>query len=455
MSTAPRPNILYIFTDQQHHRAMRCAGNPDVATPAVDRLAREGVRFENAYCAFPLCTPSRACMFSGLWPHQSGVVWNEQSMNLEAREHGLGNLLARAGYDSAYGGKWHIPWCSPMEAGHGFEYLNAFDDNRLAADTIAFLRRRRDRPFFAVASFDNPHNICEYGSGLPLPWGPIPQPAAADDSPTLPANHAAPPCEPACLATTHRRRDYAVDDWRRYLWTYYRLVEKVDAEVGRILDALDELDLARNTLVIFSSDHGDMAAAHGMWQKLPLYEESVHVPFIVRLPAAIPAGCTLPHLLNNGLDLYATICDYAGVAMPAGRSGHSVRPLVEAAATPSPALWPDEVISMTRLGSNGVQGRMIRTARYKYVAYESGAQREQLFDMNSDPGEMVNLAVSSRFRAVLQEHRDRLRRWCAAVGDNFGYHYTHPRVPFIVPGDEYAPDAGGLPDGVPMSEPPA
>jgi len=445
-------NILYVFTDQQYAGAMSCAGNDHLRTPAMDRLAAEGVRFANAYCAFPLCSPSRASMFSGLWPHQCGVRFNEQSMTPEARDGGIGNVLARAGYDCAYGGKWHIPWCSPMEDGHGFECINAFDDNRLAGDVIDFLKRGRDRPFFAVASFDNPHNICEYGQGRALAWGPVPTPESLADCPLPPPNHAPSPYEPPCVRTV-RRDDYSPDDWRRYLWAYYRLIEKVDAEIGRILDALDELGLTPNTLVVFSSDHGDMMGAHRMVHKMPLYEEATKVPFLARLPGVIEGGRTESRPISAGINLYPTICEFAGIALPRRMPGSSLRPLLAGDESVS---WPDQVISETRMGRNGVQGRMVRTARHKYIAYETGLHREQLFDLEADPGETVNLAPSSRYRDVLQEHRDRLRAWCGEVGDDFGYHYTHPRVPFMVPGDEYPADSGGLPEGFEQySQPPA
>ncbi len=443
-----QPNILYIFTDQQSASAMSCAGNTDLQTPAMDRLAREGVRFENAYCAFPLCGPSRASMFSGQWPHQCNARFNEHSMNEAARAAGLGNTLAAAGYDCGYGGKWHIPWASPMEEGHGFEYINAFDDFRLAEDSIRFMERERDKPFFLVASFDNPHGICEHIADRPLPWGPVPKPRSIAECPALPPNHPPSAYEPDAIR--HGRRDNTPDEWRLHRWNYYRIVEKVDADIGKILDAVDRLGLTENTLVVFSSDHGEMAGAHGRVQKLVFYEESACVPFILRLPGVIDADMVDTRLVNAGIDLMPTLCDFAGAPLPRPLPGHSLEPVL----TGGDASWPDEVISTTTATRGGVQGRMVRTARYKYVAYEQGRNREQLFDLDTDPGEMVNLAASARHSAVMQEHRGRLRVWCAAVDDDFGYHYTHPRVRHIVPGDEYPSDSGGLRDDMAAPHPP-
>jgi len=450
-----KPNILYVFTDQQSAAAMSCAGNGDLATPAMDRLAAQGVRFDNAYCTFPLCTPSRASMFTGLFPHEAGITFNEQSISPTVRPTGIGNLLKAAGYDCGYGGKWHIPWCAPMEDGHGFEYFNAFDDCRLAEDTLAYIRRPRQGPFFVVASFDNPHNICEVRENVPLSTGPLGAAPAVEECPLLPANFAPSPYEPACLDKTRSDR-YSPDDWRRYRWAYYRLVERVDTEIGKLLDGLDALGLADDTLVIFSSDHGELAGAHRLAAKLPLYDECSRVPMIVRVPGG-GAGSARPdrvdlRLISNGLDIYATICDYADVPMPPGRVGRSLRPVLE---DREPAVWHDHVVIETQLDRGGnVKGRAVRTDRYKYIAYSRGADREQLFDMQDDPGEMVNLAISSRHRDVLQRHRDRLRDWCVQTGDSFGFHYTRSRVPFIVPGDQYAPDTGGIPDTTPMLHPP-
>ncbi len=451
MTASQRPNILYVFTDQQSGSAMSCTGNPDVSTPAMDRLSAEGMRFDLAYCTYPVCTPSRASMFSGLWPHQCGITWNEQSMTTQARREGIGNLLAANGYDCVYAGKWHVPWCTPMEADHGFEVLNNFDDHTLADDMIAFLERPHDRPFFAVASFDDPHSVCEVCSGRPLPWGPLPVPDAIEDCPPLPANFAPPPYEPEPVAAMRNTRR-TPDDWRRYRYAYYRIVERVDARIGRILDALDRLGLADDTVVIFASDHGENQGAHQLQAKLTLNDESARVPLIFRWPGRIaPGRVDAIHPVSAGVDLYPTLCACAGVAMPGPRPGCDLLPLLEGR---EPRDQPEAVVTMTRARAGGTQGRMVRTARYKYIAYEAGDWREQLLDMQADPGEMVNLAACGKHRETLQRHRDLLRAWCRETGDDFGYHYTHPRVPFLVPGDEYAADSGGLPESVGRTHPP-
>jgi arylsulfatase A-like enzyme len=250
------------------------------------------------------------------------------------------------------------------------------------------------------------------------------------------------PFEPSALRARRRlgriytfTQDYTPEEWRRYRYDYYRLVEKVDREVGAILDALRETGLEGNTLVLFSSDHGDMCGAHQMIQKSVLYDESARVPFIVRPPgghASCPGAGRVDgaHLVSNGLDLVPTLCDYAGLDAPEVLAGRSLRALIEGRDVPG---WRDHLVLESRLDGIQCDGRMVRTERYKYVIYEWGRYREQLFDLQADPGEVVNLAVESRFGDVLEEHRRLLWSWCERTGDRFGHHYAHPEAPFILP----------------------
>ncbi len=434
-----RPNILFIMTDQQSADAMSCTGNPELSTPAFDALASEGTRFDQAYCTYPLCTPSRASMFAGRWPHEVGIRKNGQPVDAAYREQELGHLLTEAGYRCAYGGKWHIPEIAIPE-GHGFASICGFDDVGLPDRCRAFLERADDRPFFLVASFDNPHNICEWRRQQNVPWGPVGSPPRVEACPPLPANFAIPPFEPEAIRIISGSNPriypdarYTPEQWRRYRWGYNRLVEKVDAQIGEVLQALQDTGHREDTVVIVSSDHGDAQGTHHLVQKSFLYEASTHVPLIIRAPDA-RGGRVDRHLVSNGLDIYATICDFAGVPAPEGSHGASLRPLI-LGEDPD---WREYVVTETHWDAHRCDGRMVRTERYKYTAYTWGAYREQLTDLISDPGEMVNLAVASRYEDVLQHHRDLLRDWCERTGDTFyGHHYSHPDVPFMVPGEAY------------------
>jgi len=432
-----RPNILYVFTDQQTATAMSCAGNRDLCTPNMDRLAREGVRFERAYCTYPLCTPARASMFTGRMPHEIGVSDNGQRMNEEARVNSLGNLLSAGGYDCAYGGKWHIPTVRFKKAErYGFQCIHGFDDNTLADACIEFLRRKREKPFFLIASYDNPHNICEWARDQRLPWGPIPEPESIEACPNLPADFNPPPFEPGCIRPEQRANpkayaaaDFSPEQWRRFRHAYYRLVEKVDAEIGRLLDGLRDTGQEEETLVIFSSDHGDCNGAHGWNQKTVLYEESVRVPLVIRAPGAENQGrIVADRLVSSGLDLLPTLCDYGRVNPPAGLAGHSLRPLLEGR---SPTAWRDHLVIETCFGSPaglGTTARAVLTLQHKYALYSWGRHREQLSDLYADAGEMVNLAVESRHAGTLNAMRKRLYQWCVTTGDTFGEHYSHKGV---------------------------
>jgi arylsulfatase A-like enzyme len=448
-----QPNILLILTDQQSAAAMSCvSGETWLHTPNLDRLAAGGTRFSSACTVYPRCVPARTSLLYGVVPHQLMHPGTETDMSggrpggpargvrprYAAQE--LSKVLQRAGYWCGYAGKWHVGTWGPTESLTGqddtaFEALCPMDDHRLPETIRQGLQRPDDKPWFLVASFDNPHNIHEWLVESPLPWGNLPQPPALGELPPLPANYAPSTEEPCHLAG--RRADPmrtmpTVEGWRRYRWAYNRLVERVDAQIGQVLDALDQNGQQDNTVVIFTSDHGDMQGAHGLPFKEVLYRESVEVPLLLRGPG-IPVGRTICRPVNAMLDVYGTIVDLANAAPPEDVQGRSLLPLLQEF---SESAYPDHAYAETHLG--GVAGRMIRTQRYRYNLYAKGPNREQLFDLQDDPGEMVNLAGCQQYRQILQEHRQRLRNWCELTEDRIGGgHYTHPNTGFLLPGDEY------------------
>lgn len=415
---ATPPNIIYIMTDQHSANALSCAGNADVATPNIDRLAARGVRFTNAYCALPLSGPSRAAMFTGYMPSTIGMAENETPLPDSLRTRTLGNLMEAAGYDNGYSGKWHVNTNSlPAPHAFGFENLHGHNDYGLAEAANEFLRRDHGgKPFFLVASFDNPHNICEYARGQRLPFAEIRE-VPTDSCPNLPKNFLINPYDADILRWERERsyrlyptKGYTADDWRHYRNAYFRLIEHVDAEVGKIIDTIDSLGLWDNTVVIFTADHGDGQGAHQWNQKTALWEEVANIPLIVCAPGNRKnAGQVTEALVNNGIDLMPTILDWAEVEKPAWCDGNSLRGAVE---NPASEGGNEYVVCETLFAqTGGTNGWMLRTPHFKYVLYEAGENREMLFDMDNDRLEMTNLAIESKYRPELLRHRELLRQW--------------------------------------------
>jgi len=443
---APRPNILYIFTDQQYADAMSCAGNPYLKTPAMDSLAAAGARFTRAYAANPVCSPARVGMMTGSMPSRIGMGQNEDMPQAKANvseallAHSLGRVFREGGYETAYGGKVHLPMT--LEA-IGFEAITKDDRAGLADACAAFLRKKHEKPFLLVASFINPHDICfmairaharslkpgekadpnAAGGGPKLPTGPTGQAPPPDQCPPLPDNYEVPAGEPEGVRQVDPRafrfyvRDHwTKDDWRVHRWAYCRLTERVDGEIGVVLAALREAGMEEKTVVVFSSDHGDMDSSHRLEHKSVLYEQSERVPFIVSWKGVTRAGLVdREHLVSTGLDLLPTLCDFAGIAAPKELAGRSVRPLAEGRAAPS---WRDTLVV------EGHRCRALHTERFKYTVYDIGEHREMLVDMEKDPGEMKNLVPDPACREALLDCRKRLGQWYRANGETLAPGYV-------------------------------
>lgn len=442
MPHEPRPNILIITTDQQWAGAMSCAGNPDLHTPAMDSLAERGMRFDAAYVANPICVPSRTSYMTGTHSHQNGVFSNVRRGDVPVSVPCLARVFRDHGYDTAHIGKWHIPRPLEDRAWSGFDTIEAPRDNRVDFDipepAIRFIETQRATPFFLVASFVNPHDVCEFArrlSGIPseLPNGEIGDPPPAETCPPMRPNHAIPDGEPAVIrehqndSNMHRAyptRNWADNDprWRQYLWCYYRLIEKVDAQIGVILDALRRSGQEENTLVLFTSDHGDGMGAHRWNQKTLFYDEVARVPFIVSWKGRTLAGaCNRKHLVNLGTDLFPTLFDFAGIEQPAHLTGVSAARVArgETDAEPRPCIVAENNHHHGFGVPGEVHGRMVRSMRYKYVRYNRGSPSEQLFDLHRDPHELRDLTHHGDAREVLADHRRMLDDHIRQTGDFF------------------------------------
>ena len=414
-----RPNVLLIITDQQHIDALSATGNRHVQTPALDRLCTRGTRFEQSYCANPVCSPARSAVMSGRMPSEAGVHVNGKPIRSSIPN--LGQWLGKkAGYEAIYVGKWHLP-SSFTHSVPGFRVLTGgvggqgnLGDASTSRAGEAFLRNRSGaKPFVMVASFFQPHDICQWlRLNQAVPDKPR-FPQIEDQLPELPANFDYDPLEPAQVKRKRngdepgaKKGQWTKPHWRYYRYSYFRHVEMVDAEIGRVLRALEETGHDKTTLVLFTSDHGEGLGHHQTVRKGCLYDEAAKVPFIASWPGHIPEDKVDKATLVSGVDIMPTVCDYAGIAPPPNMRGVSLRPVLEGTGT----LGRKFIV----VEGNTNNGRLVRTLRHKYITYRADPV-EQLFDVRADPGETKNLARSPQHAKLLAEHRALLHGWEARL----------------------------------------
>jgi arylsulfatase A-like enzyme len=421
------PHIVIVLTDQQQGAMLGCAGAANLYTPAMDRLAASGVRFDRAFCTTPQCSPSRASLMTGLYPHRHGVLSNIPDTTfgppqLPQQLPSLGQLLHDAGYHTAYFGKWHLgaagePASNPLA--YGFDHFTPppghaeqEGEGDLAVAAAAYLAAYAGtRPLLLVASFNDPHGVYALRKiERPLDTDGIALPASFDDDlATKPA-----------AQRTYRDEDQPaalpLDEAtaRRYLAWYACMIERADGYLARLLAALDgRPDFTDNTVVIFASDHGDLACAHRLPFKGPcMYEELVRVPLLVQGPG-VARGAVRSELVTLA-DLLPTICELAHVPAPADLDGQSLSLLLHDATPP----WRDAVIGEY----HGKQRwfcpiRMARTATHKFTLDTTGER--ELYDLLADPAERYNRAGDSRYAALERELAERLATWMDTTDDPF------------------------------------
>lgn len=419
-----KPNILLIMTDQQSYNTISALKDiypgDYFNTPNIDRLVNDGIAFTNTYCTNPVSVPSRFALFTGKYGGQYGVRENRCSDAVESEvrpmleQNGMGNVFARGGYDTYYGGKVHLPFSGDKgknafqaPTSYGFEnYYTADERDALGIETGKLIDRlaheKHDKPALIIASFLNPHDIClESSTGL----SPVVEDkggrkqvitecvrsmrarAAAIDSVDFYTNHV--PDLPFNFGRTtdfpnYKKapyKDFPEYYWKKYRWTYGQLVELVDSHIGHILDALDRNpNMKENTIVIFTSDHGEMQGAHQMVTKGVPYDECQRVPLIF-------AGKGVKKGRNgstvcNGTDLLPTLCELAGIEAPQC-DGISIAGKV---------LGKDKKTDTSRVIYTEGDGFIsISDGRYKYSLFDGANDAEMLVDLQNDKGEMVNI----------------------------------------------------------------
>jgi arylsulfatase A-like enzyme len=387
-----------------HWDAMSAYGNKYVKTPHMDQLAADGYSFRASYTPMPQCCPARASWYTGRMSCETGVPANGCELLPELPD--LGQWLRKHGdYETIYAGKWHIPGRATNK---GFKVIcgsgqGEFSDGAVARACMGFLENYKgDKPFFLNAGFMNPHDCC-YTSGAS---GGVGKFALAeemlDNLPPVPENfevHA---------KHAHRLKGWKEKEWRYYRYAYYRLVEMVDAEIGRLYSALKSSRFAENTVVIFVADHGDGLAFHGNITKGYMEEEAWRVPMILIHPGHVKGGQVDNEHLSIGVDISATICDYAQApALPKMTIGKSLRPLAEGKKVSD---WHEYIVGESFLGKGQVG---VRDEKHKTIFYCDGPMK--VYDLVADPLEMKDLSETPTGKTVVAKHREHLREYLGKV----------------------------------------
>jgi iduronate 2-sulfatase len=432
---APRPqNVLFIVADDLN-TMLGCYGDTLAKTPHLDRLAARGVRFDRAYCTFPLCGPSRNSFLTGLYPNATGILANAQVFRQTIPGHpSLPELFRRQGGFAARIGKlyhYNVP-ASIGTSGHddpasweaafnpaGVDHLEeeprifslkpgqfggtlswfaspapdaAHTDGLVAAraeQVLAECAADRARPFFLAVGFYRPHTPYVAPRGyfdlhpeaeMPVVTG------VAEDRADIPA---------AAVESGHREQDAMSDDLRRQArQAYAASISFLDAQVGRVIAALDRLGLADDTIVVFTSDHGYHMGEHGLWQKRSLFEESCRVPLLVIWPGVSRAGGVARAPVSQ-LDLYPTLTAGCGLAAPAGLPGQDLAALLADPDHPGRG-WAITQVTRPGIKKENVapfSGYSLRTPRWRYTEWDEGRRGRELYDHEADPRELTNLAT--------------------------------------------------------------
>lgn len=465
---ADRPNVLFLISDDLNTR-IGCYGDPDVKTPNIDRLAARGTRFEHAYCQYPLCGPSRNSLLCGLHPNSTGIVTNAQIFRQSIPQRiPLPHAFRNAGYFAARIGKlyhYHVPrsvgtnghddpasWemeINPAGCDRLIEEQDIFTlregsfggtlswyasprpdeqhtDGMMADDAAWVLERcakRKDRPFFLAVGFYRPHTPYvapeKYFKSYRLDKMPVVdvEQATADQSDV----------PDAALQSRKAEQDKLNDQLRREcLQAYYASTSFIDAQVGKVLDALDANGLSDNTIIVFTSDHGYHLGEKMLWQKMSLFEQSARVPLIISAPglkggqvASSPVGL---------IDVYPTLAGLCDVSAPEVLHGQTLEQML---ADPSAVGRGHAITHVVRTaGPKGnrttFNGYSLRTERYRLTLWKDGQQGEELYDHQTDPLEETNLlygdakndpAVQQAYSSLAETLRDEIKKTYPTSGE--------------------------------------
>ena len=437
-----RPNVLFLISDDLNNM-LGCYGHPLVKTPNINRLAARGMRFDKAYCSFPLCGPSRNSILTGLYPNTTGILANSQIFRQTIpQQQSMPQVFRNAGYFVGRIGKlyhYNVPnsigtnghddpasWelelnpagvdrleehpkiktLTPGQFGGTLSWYASpksdmhHTDAKQAEDAEWVLERcakRKDRPFFLSVGFYRPHTPYvapkdPYFGYYPIGEMPVVQ-GVKEDQADIPA---------AALASQKKEQDQLTDDLRREcLQAYYASISFMDTQVGRIIDALDRLGLSENTIIVFTSDHGYHVGEHGLWQKQSLFEESARVPLLMVAPGTTSNGSVASNPISQ-VDLFPTLAALCDVKTPENVQGQSLVPMLK-----DPSIigrgWALTQVARGAVGNRpnakaanlerkGFFGYSLRTLKWRYTEWDEGKAGRELYDHDQDPREITNRA---------------------------------------------------------------
>ena len=473
VSRKRRPNIIFIMTDDHASHALSCYGSKINKTPNLDRIANEGMLFKNSFCTNSICAPCRAVILTGKYSHLNGILDNRQKF--DGSQQTFPKLLQKAGYKTAMIGKWHLK-TDPT----GFDYWNVlpgqgayynpamkemgqqkkytgYTTDIITDHALRWLKELEPgTPFCLMYHHKAPHRRWEPGpKHLTMYDGvTIPEPdnlfddysnrgRAAKEQDMSIAKTMTPndlkfspprnltdeqqrlwdaaygPKNEAFKKANLKGKELIRWKYQRYIKDYLRCIASVDDNVGRVLDYLDEADLAENTVVFYTSDQGFYLGDHGWFDKRFMYEESLRMPLMVRCPRHIKAGSRSDEIVLN-LDFAPTFLDIAGVPVPADMQGESLRPLLQGK---TPGNWRKSMYYhyYEFPGAHSVKRHYgVRTGRYKLIHFYHDIDEWELYDLVKDPREMRNVYADVSYADIVKELKAELKRLRTKYKDTSG-----------------------------------
>ena len=422
------PNVVLILPDQMRADAMGCMNNPDVKTPNLDRLAGQGILLTNCFANTPVCCPARACILTGQFAHKNGMTAND--LRLRESSLSMAKCLKQEGYHTGFIGKWHLDggvrlpgFVPPGPRRLGFDFWAANECNHSHFDSFyfkdspepipiknfevetwfdeasQFVHQSKDQPFFLMIAPGPPHDPYK----APIPYEEM--------------------YDPQKLTMRPNWKEGVKMGTRKDLASYYGMISAIDSQIGRFIKTLDDIGLGEDTIVFFTSDHGDMLGSQAQRLKRKPWEESIHVPGILRYPRMIPPGQKNDILLSH-VDFAPTWLSLCGLSIPSGIQGKNVSAQILDKGKESPESVFFQIFGPYDGGDISQGWRGIRTERYMYARMQN--RPWILYDVKSDPYEMCNLVDDPNSKSIMADMEEKLKEWMRRSGDSWEFNWTSP-----------------------------